>query len=53
MLFQGQSCEECGLKIHAHCASRFFQQNNNPHCPDEDCRAPWPHELLHARGDFV
>lgn len=42
---RGQMCEECGVKIHYHCATRFFTHQENPVCPDQDCRSPWTHPV--------
>ncbi|KAK7501082.1 hypothetical protein BaRGS_00007567 [Batillaria attramentaria] len=42
---KGQMCEDCGVKIHIHCAIRFFHRQENPRCPDQDCGAQWTHPV--------
>ncbi|KAK7100948.1 non-structural maintenance of chromosomes element 1 homolog [Littorina saxatilis] len=36
---KGQACDECGVKIHNHCATRYFRDQDR--CPDPDCSAVW------------
>lgn len=42
-LFQGQSCETCGIRMHLPCVAKYFQSNSEPHCPH--CNDYWPHEI--------
>ncbi|KAL8573976.1 hypothetical protein ACOMHN_029423 [Nucella lapillus] len=45
----GECCEVCGVKLHRHCARRYFSKSrDNPRCPDQDCSAPWPHQPTEA-----
>ncbi|XP_076441281.1 non-structural maintenance of chromosomes element 1 homolog isoform X3 [Babylonia areolata] len=46
IVLKGESCEECGVKLHHHCAQRYFSNSrDNPRCPDNDCGALWPHPV--------
>lgn len=46
---KGEACEECGVKLHHHCAVRYFRdRRDNPRCPDQDCGAVWPHPVTEA-----
>ncbi|XP_060085662.1 non-structural maintenance of chromosomes element 1 homolog [Ylistrum balloti] len=42
---KGQSCDNCQTKLHLHCASRFFQNKDNPRCPNKTCGTSWPHPV--------
>ncbi|XP_053413081.1 non-structural maintenance of chromosomes element 1 homolog isoform X3 [Nycticebus coucang] len=42
-LFQGQSCETCGIKMHLPCVAKYFQSNSEPRCPH--CNDYWPHDI--------
>lgn len=44
-IIQGQSCDSCNTKLHLHCAVRFFQNKENPRCPNGECGVIWPHEI--------
>lgn len=43
LLFQGQSCETCGIRMHLPCVAKYFQSNSEPRCPH--CNDYWPHEI--------
>ncbi|XP_060599076.1 LOW QUALITY PROTEIN: non-structural maintenance of chromosomes element 1 homolog, partial [Ruditapes philippinarum] len=36
---QGESCSNCEVKIHYHCASKFFKDGSMMKCPE--CQKPW------------
>ncbi|XP_060587577.1 non-structural maintenance of chromosomes element 1 homolog [Ruditapes philippinarum] len=36
---QGESCSNCEVKIHYHCASKFFKDGSMMKCPE--CQNPW------------
>lgn len=42
-LFQGQSCETCGIRMHSPCVAKYFKSNAEPRCPN--CNDYWPHEI--------
>ncbi|KAK7833253.1 hypothetical protein U0070_017252 [Myodes glareolus] len=42
-LFQGQSCETCGIRMHLPCVAKYFQSTSEPRCPH--CNDYWPHHI--------
>lgn len=48
---KGQSCDSCNTKLHLHCAVRFFQNKENPRCPNGECGVIWPHEIPNRTTD--
>ncbi|XP_050400332.1 non-structural maintenance of chromosomes element 1 homolog [Patella vulgata] len=45
LCLKGQMCEECGVKLHVHCASRIFSKQNQRKCLGQRCNAEWVHEI--------
>ena len=45
LVVRGQSCPECGIKIHVHCARCMMDGQAEKVCPNKSCRAVWPHEI--------
>lgn len=43
IVLRGQSCAACDVKLHHHCAARYFRGRNNRKCPV--CSIDWPHEI--------
>ncbi|XP_076086276.1 non-structural maintenance of chromosomes element 1 homolog isoform X1 [Mytilus galloprovincialis] len=48
---KGQSCDSCNTKLHFHCATRFFQNKENPRCPNKECGVNWAHEIPNKSTD--
>ncbi|XP_061167878.1 non-structural maintenance of chromosomes element 1 homolog [Saccostrea echinata] len=45
LCLKGQTCPFCGTKLHFHCSSKLFEREENPKCPKQSCKKPWPHEI--------
>ncbi|KAL3869497.1 hypothetical protein ACJMK2_042171 [Sinanodonta woodiana] len=45
LCLKGQSCDSCPVRLHFHCASKFFSRQEVPKCPASDCKSPWPRAL--------
>ncbi|XP_022317976.2 non-structural maintenance of chromosomes element 1 homolog [Crassostrea virginica] len=45
LCLKGQTCPSCGTKLHFHCASKLFEKEENPKCPKQGCKKPWPYEI--------
>ncbi|XP_071119039.1 non-structural maintenance of chromosomes element 1 homolog [Haliotis cracherodii] len=45
LCLKGQTCEECGIKIHFHCAVRYFSHREAQKCPSRECGAAWTHDI--------
>ena len=43
VVLRGQSCVACDVKLHHHCAAKFFKAGNTKKCPG--CKVDWPHEI--------
>lgn len=48
---KGQVCDSCSTKLHFHCATRFFQNKENPRCPNKECGAVWSYEIPTKTAD--
>lgn len=48
---KGQTCDNCGTKLHFYCASRFFRGMENPKCPNSECGTPWSHAIPNKETD--
>ncbi|KAG0289135.1 hypothetical protein BGZ96_007228 [Linnemannia gamsii] len=46
IITKGQRCNvaACAARLHQHCATRYFENMNNPTCPS--CRSPWDGKTL-------
>ncbi|XP_046863797.1 non-structural maintenance of chromosomes element 1 homolog [Xenia sp. Carnegie-2017] len=43
IVLRGQNCVACDVKIHHHCAAKYFYQRILKKCPG--CQIEWPHDI--------
>lgn len=43
IVLRGQSCVACDVKLHHHCAARYFRGRDSRKCPG--CSIDWPHAI--------
>ncbi|ESO87581.1 hypothetical protein LOTGIDRAFT_127737 [Lottia gigantea] len=46
LCIKGQSCDDCGVKLHIRCATNIFSKQTQRKCPGQNCNAAWVHDII-------
>ena len=46
LVVKGQNCQQCEVRLHIHCAGKFFRPGCNE-CPS--CKQEWPYEIVRSK----